>query len=173
MPDLLAHYALSVLVAKTRVSAKWALVLGLIGLLPDIDVLLRIHRWLTHSLVVVVLIATPLLVLINLHWRDKLGLALLALLIVTLHLVMDVFTGSTPILWPLIDSVWVKVMVNGATSSTGVTIILSLAVISSRPDFTQREIIEGPIITELGAILVVVAVVILVLDYFSRVKNNY
>ena len=173
MPDLLAHYALGVLVAKTRVSAKWALVLGLIGLLPDIDVLLRIHRWLTHSLVVVVLVATPLLVLINLHWRDKLGLALLALLIVTLHLVMDVFTGSTPILWPLIDSVLVKVTVNGVTSSTGVTIIPSLAVITSRPDFTQREIIEGPIITELGAILVVVAEVILVLDYFSRVKNNY
>jgi len=173
MPDLLAHYTLSVLVAKTRVSTKWALVFGLIGLLPDIDVLLRIHRWLTHSLVVVVLVATPLLVLINLHWRDKLGLALLALLIVTLHLVMDVFTGSTPILWPLIDSVWVKVTVNGATSSTGVTIIPSLAVITSRPDFTQREIIEGPIITELGAILVVVAVVILVLDYFSRVKNDY
>ena len=173
MPDLLAHYALGVLVAKTRVSTKWALVLGLIGLLPDIDVLLRIHRWLTHSLVVVVLIATPLLVLINLHWRDKLGLALLALLIVTLHLVMDVFTGSTPILWPLIDSVWVKVAVNGVTSSTGVTIILSLAVITLRPDFTQREIIEGPIITELGTILVVVAVVILVLDYFSRAKNNY
>jgi membrane-bound metal-dependent hydrolase YbcI (DUF457 family) len=167
MPDLLAHYALSVLVAKTRVSAKWALLLGLIGLLPDIDVLLRIHRWLTHSLVVITLVATPLLALIHLRWRGKFGLALLALLIVALHPVIDMFTGQTPILWPLIDSVWIRVLVNGMTSSRGVTITASIAVITSRPSFTEREVVEGPIVTEVGTILAVVATVVLVLDYFK------
>jgi membrane-bound metal-dependent hydrolase YbcI (DUF457 family) len=170
MPDLLAHYVLSVLVAKTRVSAKWALLLGILGLIPDIDALLRIHRWLTHSLVVIVLVATPLLALIRLRWRGKFSLALLALLIVALHPVMDVFTGQTPILWPLVDSVWIKVSVNGASSSTGVTITPSIAVITSRPSFTQREVVEGPVVTELGVVLAVVAVVILALDYLSRAR---
>jgi len=62
--------------------------------------------------------------------------------------------------------------VNGATSSTGITITPSITVITSRPSFTQREIIEGPIVTEIGIILAIVTAVILVLDYFSRVKNN-
>ena len=167
MPDLLAHYALSVLVAKTRVSTKWALLLGILGLLPDIDALLRIHRWLTHSPVVIVLTVAPLIVFTNLRWRDKLDLALLALLIVVLHPVMDVFTGQTPILWPLVDSVRIRVSVNGMTSSRGVTITPGIAVITSRPSFTQREVVEGPIVTEVGTILAVVATVVLVLDYFK------
>jgi membrane-bound metal-dependent hydrolase YbcI (DUF457 family) len=173
MPDLLAHYALSVLVAKTQVNTRWALLLGLLGLLPDIDALLRIHRWLTHSLVVIVLVVTPLLVLINLYWKSGLGLALLALLIVVLHPVMDVFTGLTPILWPLVDSVWIKVSVNGAASSTGVTITPRVAVITSRPSFTQREVVEGPLVTEIGVILAVVTAVVLVLDYFKTKKLSW
>jgi membrane-bound metal-dependent hydrolase YbcI (DUF457 family) len=167
MPDLLAHYVLSVLVAKTRVSAKWALLLGILGLLPDVDALLGIHRWLTHSLVVIALVATPLLALIRLRWRGIFGLALLALLIVALHPVIDMFTGQTPILWPLIDSVWIRVSVNGVTSSRGVAITPSIAVITSRPSFAGREVVEGPIVAEVGAILAVVATVVLVLDYFK------
>jgi hypothetical protein len=81
---------------------------------------------------------------------------------------MDVFTGQTPILWPLVDSVWIRVSVSGASSSTGVTIAPSIAVITSRPSFTQREVVEGPIVTELGVVLAVVAAVILALDYLSR-----
>jgi len=172
MPDLLVHYVLSVLVAKTRVSTKWALLLGILGLLPDVDALLRIHRWLTHSLVVIVLVATPLLALIRLRWRGRFGLALLALLIVALHPVMDVFTGQTPILWPLVDSVWIRVSVSGALSSTGVTIKPSIAVTTSRPSFTQREVVEGPIVTELGVVLAVVVAVILALDYLSRATSR-
>jgi hypothetical protein len=155
------------------VNTKWALLLGLLGLLPDIDALLRIHRWLTHSLVVIVLVVTPLLVLINLYWKSGLGLALLALLIVVLHPVMDVFTGLTPILWPLVDSVWIKVSVNWAASSTGVTITPRVAVITSRPSFTQREVVEGPLVTEIGVILAVVTAVVLVLDYFKTKRVSW
>jgi hypothetical protein len=43
-------------------------------------------------------------------------------------------------------------------------------VITSRPSFTQREVVEGPIVTELGVVLAVVAVVILALDYLSRAR---
>jgi len=42
MPNLLTHYASSVLVARTRLGLKKSLLLGLVGLLPDIDVLLHV-----------------------------------------------------------------------------------------------------------------------------------
>jgi membrane-bound metal-dependent hydrolase YbcI (DUF457 family) len=64
MPDLLAHYASSVLVARVRVDTKTALLIGLVGLIPDIDALLRIHRWITHSLVLVALFAIPVVTLV-------------------------------------------------------------------------------------------------------------
>ncbi|MFZ8793315.1 MAG: hypothetical protein ACO2O2_05450 [Acidilobaceae archaeon] len=97
MPDLLAHFASSVLVTRVRVDTRVALLVGLVGLISDVDALLRIPRWITHSLVLVVLFATPLVVIV--YWRGKrcFGLALATLLIYTLHLLLDVFTGPTPV----------------------------------------------------------------------------
>jgi len=167
MPDLLTHYAVSFLIAKSRLNVKRALVLALVGLLPDLDVLLGIHRWVTHSLLVVFIATLPLLLLIYYASKEYLQLVLTALLVYILHLVLDLFTGATPILWPLIDSVWVRIGVNGASTSAGITISPSIAVITKTPDFTQREVIEGPVISETGVMLAVVVVTIILLDYLK------
>jgi membrane-bound metal-dependent hydrolase YbcI (DUF457 family) len=171
MPDLLAHYASSVLVARVRVDTRIALLVRLVGLIPDMDALLRIHRWITHSLVLVALFAIPVVTLVYWRRRRYFGLALTILLIYTLHL-LDIFTGSTPILYPLADSIWVKIQVNGASTATGITVTPSITVATMKPDFTRREIVEGPLVTETGAIIAVVTVVILLLDYFFKVKNQ-
>jgi len=172
MSDLLAHYASSVLVARVRVDTRIALLVGLVGLIPDVDALLRIHRWITHSLVLVALIATPLVILV--YWRRRrfFGLALTILLIYTLHLLLDTFTGPTPILYPLADSIWIKIQVNGASTATGITVTPSITVAIMKPDFTRREIVEGPLVTETGAIIAIVTVVILLLEYFIKAKNQ-
>jgi F0F1-type ATP synthase membrane subunit c/vacuolar-type H+-ATPase subunit K len=173
MPDLLAHYASSVLVAtRVRVDTRIALLIGLVGLIPDVDALLRIHRWITHSLVLVALFAIPLITLV--YWRKRryFGLALTTLLIYTLHLLLDIFTGPTPILYPLADSIWIKIQVNGASTATGITVTSSITVATMKPDFTQREIVEGPLVTETGAIIAVVTAVILLLEYFIKAKNQ-
>jgi membrane-bound metal-dependent hydrolase YbcI (DUF457 family) len=137
MPDLLAHYASSVLVARVRVDTKTALLIGLVGLIPDVDALLRIHRWITHSLVLVALFAIPVVTLV--YWRRRyFGLALIILLIYTLHLLLDIFTGPTPILYPLADSIWVKIHVNGASTTAGITVTPSITVATVKPDFTRR-----------------------------------
>jgi membrane-bound metal-dependent hydrolase YbcI (DUF457 family) len=154
------------------VSTRWALLLGLLGLLPDVDALLRIHKWFTYSLVVIALPAIPLLALVHLRWRGGVGLALLALLIVALHPAVGIFVGQTPILWPLADSAWVRVSVNGVSSNTGVAIAPSIAVITSRPNFTQRDAVEGPIVAGVGAVLAIATAVVLVLDHLPRTKNN-
>jgi membrane-bound metal-dependent hydrolase YbcI (DUF457 family) len=173
MPDLLAHYASSVLVARVRVDTRVALLVGLVGLIPDVDALFRIHRWITHSLVLVALFTTPLVILVYWRGRRYLGLALATLLIYTLHLLLDIFTGPTPILYPLADSIWIKIQVNGASTATGITVNPSITVATVKPDFTQMEIVEGPLVTETGAIIAVVTAVILLLEYFIKPRNHH
>jgi membrane-bound metal-dependent hydrolase YbcI (DUF457 family) len=61
MPDALTHYASSYLVSRAALKPERAALAALAGLLPDLDALLRIHRWATHSLVLA-LAATALAV---------------------------------------------------------------------------------------------------------------
>ena len=56
MPDiLLAHYVLSYLIASRVVRPRNAVLLVLIRLLPYIDALPRIHRWIIQSLVLAII----------------------------------------------------------------------------------------------------------------------
>jgi membrane-bound metal-dependent hydrolase YbcI (DUF457 family) len=175
MPDPLTHYLASYLISSRIAKPKYSLLIALAGLLPDIDVVFRIHRWVTHSLVLVALIATPVITLVYWYKRRYLGLASIILLTYTLHLLLDIFTGPTPILYPLADSLWVKIQVNGVSTTTGISITPSITMTTVKPDFTQRKIVEGPLVTESGAILAVVTAVILLLECFFRAKktNNW
>ena len=83
------------------VEAKKALPISLLALLPDLDALLLVHRSNSHSIVVVLSVAAPLLLLAYKFKPRLCGYAFLALLAVTSHLVLDVFAGYTPLLWPL------------------------------------------------------------------------
>jgi hypothetical protein len=49
--------------------------------------------------------------------------------------------------------------VNGASTATGITVTPSITVATMKPDFTRREIVEGPLVTETGAIIAVVTAV--------------
>ena len=174
MPDLLAHYASSVLVAtRVKVDTRIALLIGLVGLIPDVDALFRIHKWITHSLVLVALIAVPLVILVYWRRRRYFGLALTTLLIYTLHLLLDIFTGPTPILYPLADSILIKIQVHGASTATDITVTPSITVATMKPDFTQMEAVEGLLVRETGVILAVVTVVILLLEYFIKPRNHH
>ena len=101
MPDTLAHYALSYLVASRMVKPRYAVLFAPIGLLPDVDTVLRIHRWITHSLVLVmtvILVASIPLLYMNYKYLEYL---VLTPTLYILHIVLDTFTASTPILWPI------------------------------------------------------------------------
>ena len=78
MPDVLTHYALSYLVANRMVKHMYAVLFALIVLLPDVNTLLRIHKWITHSLVLamtVILVASILLLYVNHKYLEYLALA--------------------------------------------------------------------------------------------------
>jgi len=82
------------------VNLRKTLPISLLAVLPDLDVLFLVHRSLSHSLVVVLSVAAPLLLLTH-KFRPRLhSYGLLALMSVASHLVLDLFAGFTPIFWP-------------------------------------------------------------------------
>ena len=80
MPDLLAHYLVGYLTARAIVESRYALIIAFVGLLPDVDALLGVHRWVTHSVLVALLASTPLLVLAYLSGGRYVRVVLLSLL---------------------------------------------------------------------------------------------
>jgi membrane-bound metal-dependent hydrolase YbcI (DUF457 family) len=171
MPDLLTHYMASYLVARTLVEPRRALLLAFVGLLPDVDALLLVHRWVTHSIPVALLASTPLLALTYAYRRGYVGVAVLAVLLYILHIVMDLLTGLTPALWPLTPALAVNIEVNGAYSVNGVRVTPGFEVVVGPVDFARRDLVEGPLVSETGLVLLVVAIVLTVVGYFAN-KNK-
>ena len=169
MPDLLAHYALSTLVAKTRFNTKKALLLGFIGLIPDIDVLIGLHRWIIHSLIVISPVAGIALLLIYKCNKRFLTLASITTLLIIPHVILDVFTAPTPILWPLSNQAYmVDIKLNGALLGDSVNLIPQTTLITREIDFTPRYNIEGPIISEIGVAAAITFVVIILVEFSMK-----
>jgi len=168
MPDLLTHYMASYLVARALVEPRRALLLAFVGLLPDVDALLLVHRWVTHSIPVALLASASLLVLTYTYRREYVGVTVLAVLLYTLHIVMDLLTGLTPALWPLTPALAVNIEVNGAYSVNGVKVTPGFEVIVGPVDFARRDSVEGPLVSETGLMLALLVALISLIEYASR-----
>lgn len=96
------HFAIPfAIVSLLGLRLKWAFLAGLVGILPDFDILFLMHRSISHS----VLPALALL-LIPLIWKNsRLQLPLqLSSLGLSSHVILDLIDGYTPILWPVSQS---------------------------------------------------------------------
>jgi len=141
VPDLLAHYVVSYLVAPRVVGYRWAVPVAFIGLASALDTLAGFHGWVTHSVVLstgVTLLAALLLV-----WRlNGRGLSYLALAssLYTLYILMDMLTDPTQILWPVGGvSYAFNVKVDGLIQQGGAQLEPSIAVIVEPVDFARGE----------------------------------
>jgi membrane-bound metal-dependent hydrolase YbcI (DUF457 family) len=163
----------SYLVARALVGPRRALLLAFVGLLPDVDALLLVHRWVTHSVLVALLASTPLLVLTYAYRRGYFGVVVLAVLLYTLHIVMDLLTGLTPALWPLAPALAVDIEVKGAYSVNGVRVTPGFKVVVGPVDFARRDSVEGPLVSEMGLMLALVVALISLVEYTSRRLEVY
>lgn len=164
MPELITHYAVSLLISSRVLSLKYAVLLALVGLLPDIDALFRIHRWFTHSIIIASLaFLTVYIVALKLKPKTP-KLVITAYVLYSAHIILDIFTAPTPIIWPLtLMSYMFKVGIDGIISADGVAITQNIKLDTTPADFTQRLMIEGPIISETSlttAVAVATAVVV-------------
>jgi len=142
-------------IALTLVSVKTkkALFISLLALLPDLDALFLVHRSLSHSLIVLLIVAMSILLLtykLRLRVYGYVGLGLLA---VASHLVLDLFSGYTPLLWPLYGySLWVQAgLVAHIGSSPSLT--SSLKLLKESITFHPFLSLDAPLFTGEGLIL--------------------
>jgi hypothetical protein len=163
----------SYLVARALVGPRRALLLALVGLLPDVDALLLVHRWVTHSIPVELLASAPLLALTYAYKRGYFGVAVLAVLLYTLHIVMDLLTGLTPALWPLAPALALNIGVNGVYSVDGVRVTPGFEVVVGPVDFARRDSVEGPLVSETGLMIALVATLTLLIECASRRLGVY
>ncbi len=133
--------------------ARKALPISLLAVLPDLDTLFLVHRSPSHSLTVVLGVIVPLLFL-TYKFKPRLqGYALLALLAVGSHLVLDLFAGYTPLLWPLYGySVWINaelmIHIGGSTSLNP-----SVKLLTEPTTFQPFQTLDAPLLTNEGIIL--------------------
>ena len=154
------HYLVSYLVASRVVRRRYAVFIALAGLLPDVDVLSGIHRWVTHSLVPLFAIASVAAVILFYVRRGYLKYLALISLLYALHLALDFLVGSTPLLWPLTDQAYMlRIELNGEVSAGGVSLVPQVALIAEPVAFTPRPIIKGSLISSTSVLMMVVVVV--------------
>ena len=159
MPDLLTHYAVSFLISSRVYSIRRSAIIAFIGLLPDVDALLRIHRWATHSLILAIAGGLMLAALLTLLGRKSLKILYLSIALYIIHIIMDIFTAPTPLLWPLTgDAYTISLEVDGSVSSKGIAVIPLIELSREGVNFTQREVIEGPIASPTGVIISIASI---------------
>ena len=102
MPEPLIHFLLPfVVLGFCGVSLKKSLALSSIAILPDLDVLFHIHRSITHSAVVLLLICIPIIGFVRLKYPNYFHDSLVGGLVVLSHPLLDVFDTYTPFFYPI------------------------------------------------------------------------
>lgn len=118
MPEPLLHVSIPLFtMISCGVKPKKAALISLLDLLPDFDVLFMVHRSISHSVVFLLIFCIPIILVIKKFAPNHLSNAVLCTLVLLSHPIMDLFTGFTPIIWPLLNqsvSVTTIMMINFA-----------------------------------------------------------
>jgi len=158
--------------ALTLYGLGWrkALPLALLAMLPDLDVFFRVHRSMSHSLVVISLVGLPLMMLA--YRLKNLRVGWLGFLAVASHIALDVFAGYTPILWPLYgNSVWIQTELRAQISSTPtLTPVLNIAMEPTR--FIAFQSIDAPLLTGKGLIISVILILPILVKVLGKKGND-
>jgi len=174
LPDLLTHYAVSHLVSSRFTSTRYSIVVALVGLLPDIDALIGVHRWITHSLIVALLAWLAATLVVYYTRPGYVWIPLLALSLYILHnIVLDAFTAPTPLLYPLTGSSYMVSIGVNASIAGGIVSVKPEATLLSEPvDFTPRQAVEGPVISEAGVIVATSIGVAILAEKLAQRKHD-
>ena len=151
MPELAIHFSVVFALTTPRLGIKRALLISLIAILPDLDVLVHVHRSMSHSILVILLVCTPILLLVYRFKTKYFKLAVLALLALLSHPLMDLFQTYTPILYPLLDrSLWVKIDGSVLIHPGGVDPRVSATIRGKPTVFRSFRTLDAPIFTNEG-----------------------
>lgn len=170
MPEPALHFSVIFALSIPRLGVKKAILLSSLALLPDLDIILYVHRSISHSIVLLSVIYLPTLMAIYILKRRYFRLALLCFLAILSHPLMDCFQTYTPILYPIIDeSLWIKV--NGwiNISPEGFKPHASIDIKDTPAAFKSFESLDAPIFTSNGFIM---SLLLIAIPFLLEVKDS-
>ena len=174
MPEPVLHFSVIFSVSAPRFGVKRALLLSLLALLPDLDILLHIHRSMSHSIILISLTWIPILSAFYLFKRRYFGMALLCFLAVLSHPLIDCFQTYTPILYPVYDrSIWVSIDGRLLVSPEGLTPQTSISVKDKPTVFKPFESFDAPIFTSEGFLISLILIVVPLLSRIRGIRKSF
>ena len=152
--------------ALSGTSSRRALFASSIALLPDLDALVHVHRSMSHSILFLTAITLPALVL---AWGTKYRVyVILAAAGLLSHVLLDAFSGYTPILWPVYgQTVWLVVASEAHIGST-LTITFHAAVLTEPIRFEPFTALDAPIFSSQGLIASAVLLTPIIITGLSK-----
>lgn len=154
MPEPALHFAVIFALSAPRLGVGKAVLFSLFALLPDLDIILYIHRSMSHSIIVLSALCLPALLITYTLKRKYFRLGLLCFLAILSHLIMDCFQTHTPILYPITGkSLWVKVDGWINISSWSFMPQASIYIRDAPTVFEPLKSLDAPIFTSDGFIL--------------------
>lgn len=166
MPEPLLHFIVpfSVLV-MCGIGLKRSAFLASFALLPDLDVLLHIHRSFSHSALIILLLGAPMVLILAVNHSRRTYDAALVTVAVLSHVFLDIFTYFTPVFWPLYHNS-MYIIAEMMTNMADITKIQWVFEIKLQPvRFNQTLSIDTPIFTSPGVAVTLVIFIGLVLRY--------
>jgi membrane-bound metal-dependent hydrolase YbcI (DUF457 family) len=147
--EVLLHFVVPfVSLRAVRLGWREVLFTSVIAVIPDLDVLLQVHRSLSHSVIVLLIITLPILAIFRNHKTIR-RLTLLAIIGVLIHFALDLFDGYTPFFWPLVnESFKLSTSLNYHVGSAPV--IGSTSLLTEPTNFTAPASYDYPIISGNG-----------------------
>ncbi|MEM3630264.1 MAG: metal-dependent hydrolase [Nitrososphaerota archaeon] len=167
MEPLIHFIILFTALILANIKFKKALLISLLSLLPDLDALFLIHRSFSHS-IIVLLIGTIVLLWIA-HKKKKFqDYVLLGFIGILSHLILDLFSGYTPILWPLYNySLWIKVdFIAHIDSSLSFT--YDMKIVENPIDFYKISRLDAPLFTSEGLIIFIILFIAILIKIFRK-----
>jgi len=168
MPEVLVHILIPLMVLLyLRFELKYALAYSLFAILPDFDIFFGVHRSLSHSIVFILIIFLPIIVVAQLKSRVLFKRIAVVLFVLLSHIILDVFTGYTPIFYPLYNMA-IYLIVNVTVNTISYNIKLDFNVYTKQVTF-QIENVDAPILTNVGIALGIFIFVSIILRKLSRI----
>jgi len=161
MPELALHFSVVFALTAPRLGVKRALLLSFMALIPDLDVLMYVHRSMSHSILILVFAYTLVLLAVRRFKPRCFSLALLGLLALLSHPVMDCFQTYTPIFYPLLDrSVWLSVDGGVQVSPVGLKPQVSAGVKDAPTVFKRFTVMDAPVFMGEGFLISLLLIVV-------------
>jgi membrane-bound metal-dependent hydrolase YbcI (DUF457 family) len=104
MPEPLLHFIIPLfLLIMLGFNLKKSIIISSLAIIPDLDVIFHVHRSISHSIIFILALTIPTFLILNYLNIGKKSEMMTAILVILSHPFMDLFTGYTPIFWPLFD----------------------------------------------------------------------